>query len=118
MALSSSSPIWYVYGIVPASFSPSKLPSGLDDAAVHLERRNGGPVSALVSTLDPETYAPAALEANGGDVDWISPRAVAHDRVLTWASDLGPVVPLPMFSIFSGQAALHDMLDARAAPRR
>ena len=34
-------------------------------------------------------YAPAALEANSGDVEWLSPRAVAHDRVLTWASDHG-----------------------------
>ena len=34
-------------------------------------------------------YEPPTLEANSGDVEWLSPRAVAHDRVLTWASDLG-----------------------------
>jgi hypothetical protein len=39
---------------------------------------------------------------------------VAHDRVLTWASDHGAVVPLPMFSLFSGEEAVHQMLSDRA----
>ena len=44
----------------------------------------------------------------------MSPRALAHDRVLTWASDHGAVVPLPMFSVFSGADAVRDMLRERA----
>jgi hypothetical protein len=47
-------------------------------------------------------------------VEWLSPRAVAHDRVLTWASDHGAVVPLPMFSLFSGEEAVRQMLADRA----
>ena len=39
---------------------------------------------------------------------------MAHDRVLTWASDRGAVVPLPMFSLFSGADAVRAMLDARS----
>ena len=89
------------------------LPNGLDDADVALERGDG--VAALVSTLPATQYEPPTLEANSGDVDWLSPRAVAHDRVLTWASDLGPVVPLPMFSLFSGQPAVCAMLHDREA---
>ena len=38
---------------------------------------------------------------------------MAHDRVLTWARDLGPVVPLPMFSLFSGRPAVCAMLRDR-----
>ena len=91
------------------------LPSGLDDAEVTVERRGGARAAALVSVLDGEQYAPSALEATSGDVEWLSPRAVAHDRVLTWASDLATVVPLPMFSLFSGRDALHAMLGGRSS---
>src|SRR5712671_4502407 len=107
MAVTPSSSMWYVYGIVPATFSPASLPSGLDDVPVLIERTDG--VGALVSVLDGEAYAPAELETNSGDVEWLSPRAIAHDRVLTWASDHSAVVPLPMFSVFSGSGAVHSM---------
>jgi hypothetical protein len=105
--------IWYVYGIVPATLSPSALPAGLDDADVTIERHDGGRAAALVSRLGGAQYAATALEQNSGDVEWLSPRAIAHDRVLTWASDLGAVVPLPMFSLFSGRDAVLSMLGDR-----
>ena len=107
-------PLWYVYGIVPASSAPAPTLVGVDDAAVALEREDGGDVAALVSVLDGPEYTPESLEARSGDVDWVSPRAVAHDRVLTWASDRGAVVPMPMFSLFSGKPAVQDMLRDRA----
>lgn len=106
-------PLWYVYGIIPADPAPAALPQGLDDAAVSVERGDGDHVAALVSVLSDPDYAPATLETRSGDVEWLSPRAVAHDRVLTWASDRGPVIPLPMFSLFSGRGAVHDMLRDR-----
>jgi hypothetical protein len=111
---SSANPIWYVYGIVPANVPLSALPSGLDDAEVAIESLGG--VAALVSLLDGAQYATDALDANSGDLEWLSPRAVAHDLVLTRASDAGngAVVPLPMFSLFSGREAVHAMLGERA----
>jgi hypothetical protein len=107
--------IWYVYGIVSSEMPETTLPVGLDDTGVALERHDR--IAALVSVLESDQYAPAALETNSGDVEWLSPRAVAHDRVLTWASDRGggAVVPLPMFSLFSGQQAVRAMLRERAA---
>ncbi len=108
----ASNAVWYVYGIVPAETPHAALPTGLDDVNVTIEPHEG--VAALVSVLDAGQYAPSALETNSGDVEWLSPRAVAHDRVLTWASDHGPVVPLPMFSLFSGRDAVRTMLRDRA----
>ena len=107
--------IWYVYGIVSSEMPETTLPVGLDDTGVALERHDR--IAALVSVLESDQYAPAALEMNSGDVEWLSPRAVAHDRVLTWASDRGggAVVPLPMFSLFSGQQAVRAMLRERAS---
>jgi hypothetical protein len=107
--------VWYVYGIVPASLSPAAAPTGLDDAAVRVQRGDDGGPAALVSVLDGDRYAPAALEATSGEVDWLSPRAMAHDRVLTWASDKGAVVPLPMFSLFTSGDAVRTMLRDRGA---
>ena len=91
----------------------TSAPSGIDDADVSIERHAG--VAALVSVLDDPAYAPASIETNSGDVEWLSPRAIAHDRVLTWASDHSAVVPLPMFSLFSGKDALHHMLSERSS---
>jgi len=112
MSAPASNSIWYVYGIVSSEMPETTLPVGLDDMSVSLERHDG--IAALVSVLDGDRYAPAALELSSGDVEWLSPRAVAHDRVLTWASDHGAVVPLPMFSLFSGQLAVRTMLRDRA----
>ncbi len=114
-----------MYGIVPAGLALSSAPAGVDDAALalvpdgatsHDATANGtdAPVAALVSVLDGHAYAPEAIERDSGDVDWLSPRALAHDHVLTWASDLGPVVPLPMFSLFSARDAVEVMLRDRA----
>src|SRR5512133_3678662 len=113
MASPTTHPIWYVYGIVPADTPMASPPAGIDDSRVRLEQHAG--VAALVSVLDDPGYSPAEIEANSGNVEWLSPRAVAHDRVLTWASDHGAVVPLPMFSLFSGDEALRQMLDDRAS---
>ncbi|MDQ2992651.1 MAG: GvpL/GvpF family gas vesicle protein, partial [Candidatus Eremiobacteraeota bacterium] len=76
----------------------------MDDARVSLQQHDG--VGALVSQLDASVYAPDVLETSSGDVEWLSPRAVAHDLVLTWASDRGAVIPLPMFSLFSSGNAV------------
>ena len=114
MVSTKASQVWYVYGVVPASLSSATAPAGLDDAEVRLERSDGGGPAALVSVLDGERYAPGALETTSGEVEWVSPRAVAHDRVLTWASDKGAVVPLPMFSLFSGADAVRTMLRDRS----
>ena len=105
--------LWYVYGIVMPELSRAKPPAGVDDARVHVEEEHG--LGALVSVLDGTEYEPATLEARSGSVEWLSPRAIAHDRVLTWASDHGPVIPLPMFSMFSGSSAVHGMLRDRAS---
>jgi len=112
MTTTTPATLWYVYGIVPEELAPSSLPSGLDDAGVSLERDGG--IAALVSRLDASAYSPDVIERNSADVEWLSPRAMAHDRVLTWASDRGGVVPLPMFSVFSGPDAVRSMLRDRA----
>src|SRR3569833_1123031 len=108
MASSASNHVVYVYGVVPSTAELSSVPDGIDDERVETE--DAGGLRALISRLDGTRYGAAAVEDSSGDVEWLGPRAMAHDRVLTWASDRAPVVPIPMFSLFSGAAAVRDLL--------
>jgi hypothetical protein len=108
--------VLYVYGVVPAALAPRHTATGVDDTQVAIQpaATDDARIAALVSVLDAGEYAPERLERRTADVNWLAPRATAHDRVLTWASDRGPVVPFPMFSVFSGESALQTMLRDRA----
>ena len=109
--------MYYAYGIVPASATTSGVPAGVDDADVSVVSE--GEIGALVSELTGSAYDPDAIAASSGDMDWVAPRAKAHDLVLTWASDRGPVIPLPMFtSTFGSVDAVRAMLRDRAAELR
>ncbi|HEX6533416.1 MAG TPA: GvpL/GvpF family gas vesicle protein [Gemmatimonadaceae bacterium] len=103
--------VTYVYGIVPATLDVATAPPGIDGEAVHAER--AGALAALVSRVDGAVYAGGVAEARAGDVAWVGPRAVAHDAVLTWASERGGVIPLPMFTLFSDADAVRAMLRER-----
>ena len=100
--------VLYVYGIVRANFDASRAPAGLDDVSVDVARqeRGGERVAALVSRQPSQAYAPDVVEQNSGELGWLSPRAMAHDRVLTWAQEHGGVLPLPMFSMWASDGAL------------
>jgi hypothetical protein len=116
-----SDAIYYVYGVVygvtPPTLDLTQAPLGLDGAPLALETE--GELGAIVSQLDPRDYAPAVVEARTGDVEWLGPRAVVHDEVLTWASDHGPVAPFPMFSaMFRDATGVRAMLRDRAAELR
>ena len=103
----------YVYGIVPSTASTSGVPGGIDDADVTVVKE--GELGALVSDLDGERYDPETISASSGDMDWVAPRASALDLVLTWASDRGPVIPLPLFtSTFASHDSVRAMLRDRA----
>ncbi|HJU89256.1 MAG TPA: GvpL/GvpF family gas vesicle protein, partial [Gemmatimonadaceae bacterium] len=108
--------IIYLYGIVPASLSLEGAPTGLDDGRLELVRK--GDIAALVSRLDASAYPVEVVEANVGNVAWVGPRAVAHDQVLTWASEAGAVVPLPMFTLYREASALDQMLAERGEKLR
>ncbi|HJQ20691.1 MAG TPA: GvpL/GvpF family gas vesicle protein [Gemmatimonadaceae bacterium] len=108
-----SDSVVYAYGVVRSDFPAGRVPGGIDDAAVELVRDGG--VAALASHLSARDYAPAMIEERSGEVAWLSPRAMAHDRVLTWAQEHGGVIPLPMFSMWGSSNALAATLRDRAA---
>jgi hypothetical protein len=103
--------VQYVYAVIDADASPARIPEGIDDTAVEVERE--GNLAALVSAVNGTVYAGAEVEARSGDIDWLGPRARAHDRVVTWASDRGAAVPFPMFTMFRDRAGVRAMLRTR-----
>lgn len=114
--MSPASELWYVYGITPATIDLRRAPEGLDDAPLQLCVDED--VAAVASRLDGERYSPREIERGTENVEWLAPRAVAHDRVLTWLSDHGPVVPLPVFSLFSAEDAVRKTLRERRSELR
>src|SRR5204863_8083741 len=106
----------YVYGVVRSSIDTATAPRGIDGGPVNLIP--SGDFSALATSVGADDYSPARVESLTADVDWVSERAMAHDRVLTWASDNGPVVPFPMWTLFRDSKAVKAMLTKRLAELR
>jgi hypothetical protein len=102
----------YVYGVVGSSMETATAPKGIDGGAVSLITQ--GDVGALATSVGADDYSPDKVEALTADVDWVSQRAMAHDRVLTWASDAGPVIPFPMWTLFRDAKGVKGMLSKRA----
>jgi hypothetical protein len=103
--------VLYTYAVTPATLDAAAAPAGIDDASVRLI--GDGDLGALVSRVDATSYAPERVEQATGEVAWLAPRAAAHDAVVTWASDRGPVVPLPIFTLFRDDARVRQMLRER-----
>lgn len=117
------SPLLYAYAI--AALPEGKEPAanfldgvrGIDGVPVTLVSESAGAgassTAVLISAVDAAAYAPGEVEARVGQLEWLAPRAEAHDRVVTAAADGAPVIPLPIFSLFRDEAAIRVMLAER-----
>jgi hypothetical protein len=101
----------YAYGVVRPGFDAAGAPLGVDEAPLAVV--DAGAFAVLASRVPAATFAPAIVEERSGDMEWVSPRAVAHDRVMTWAQERGGIIPLPMFSLWSDATAMRAGIVAR-----
>src|ERR1700687_6093880 len=101
----------YVYGVVGSAVETATASKGIDGGAVSLIPN--GDVAALTTLVSARDYAPHQIASLTADVEWVSERAAAHDRVLTWGSDVGAVVPFPMWTLFRDANAVKSMLSQR-----
>lgn len=106
----------YVYGVVASKLDTDAAPPGIDAGKVSLI--GAGNLFALATSVGADDYAPARVETLTADVDWVSQRAMAHDRVLTWGSDLGAVIPFPMWTLFRDARKVKGMLEKRGPELR
>lgn len=105
--------VLYAYAVTPAGLDPSGAPSGIDGGSVRLVAEGG--TAALVSDVETSVYAPDRVEVLTEEVGWVAPRASAHDAVVTWAGDRGPVIPLPIFTLFHDDSRVREMLRERGS---
>ena len=105
--------VLYAYAVTSATLDASGAPAGIDNAAVGALVE--GEMAALVSSVDKGVYAPDRVEVLTEEVGWVAPRASAHDAVVTWAGDRGPVIPLPIFTLFHDESRVRAMLRDRRA---
>jgi hypothetical protein len=107
------SEVLYLYGFVPAGTKAPERLDGIDDAPVALVPVSPE-VAAAVSRVSAERWSPERIEARLEDLRWVADQGVAHERVVAWFVDHGDIVPVPLFTLYSGPAALADDVAARA----
>lgn len=104
----------YLYGIVPADApAPPADLTGVDGGAVRVVR--GERVAALVSDVAAAAYADDVLDARLSDLAWVGERGLAHERVLDWYAERGPVIPLSLFSLHRNDARVRERFESDAA---
>ena len=103
----------YLYGIVPADAPepPADL-TGIDGGAVRVVR--GERVGALVSDVAEDAYADEVIDARLPDLAWVGERGLAHERVLDWYAERGPVIPLSLFSLHRDEALVRERIETDA----
>ena len=108
----------YVYGLVRAPRRPSLrgVPAGIP-GATHLRLLDvsdafpkGGGHWLVAATVSAEEYGEAALEAGLLLIDWVGPRAMAHEAVIEHFLDADAVLPMQLFTLFtSDERALENV---------
>lgn len=102
----------YVYGIVPAASAEpveSAALHGIDGGAVRAIV--AGPFAAAFSEVDDETYGEDGLNDRVRDLDWLTPRAGAHQTVNARLLEVaGVVLPLSFGALYRDDDRVRDML--------
>ena len=105
--------IVYVYGFVSdASALPPAALTGVNGAPVEVVR--AGTTHAVVSHLPHADFAPAVVDEQIENLDWVGGRGLEHERVVAWFVDHAEILPASLFTMFSSLDALHQHAVERA----
>ena len=110
----------YVYAVADAKAGPvianarlRGIDGGLVEPIVH------DPLLAATSVVPASEFEEGPLNERLQDLDWLAPRAAAHQDVNAALLRLADaIVPLSFGAIYRGTAGVNDLLDARAAELR
>ena len=109
----------YVYGIVPARVAgviDGERIEGIDGHAVRTV--TDGDLAAATSEVDEETYGDDGLNEHVRDLDWLTPRAAAHQAVNARLLELaGAVLPLSFGALYRDEERVREMLRENAGVR-
>jgi hypothetical protein len=107
----------YVYCVIASAKPPrlTRLPPGLPGMGPVrvLDVERGLYVVAADAPLD--RYGEAAINRGLSDLDWVSRAAVAHEAVVESFGDATAVLPMKLFTIFTGDARAVDHVRGQRA---
>ena len=100
----------YLYAVTRGA-DPTALTDvvGLSGGSVDVLEHQG--LQAVVSTVDLAEYGEEGLRANLERLDWLEETARTHDSVIKAVSDLGPVAPMRLATIFLDDDSVRRRLD-------
>jgi len=89
---------------------------GVADGPVHTVTVSG--LTAIVEDVPLDRFSESALRRNLEDLAWLEAAARAHHRVIDAAAGGGPVVPMRLATVYSGEAGVRAALADRATDFR
>ncbi len=105
----------YLYCIADKGLSDEvRLPGGIENQAVEVVEH--GDTSAVFSTLPRSLFEGEEAESNLQDINWITPRAAAHDEIIKRVIEQTPVYPLPFGTLFSSLERVREEMDRKREP--
>lgn len=105
----------YLYCLVRARRAPSlqEAPPGVPgaDAPRLLEVEPG--LWLVAADVPLEQYGSDSVEAHLDDLEWVADRAMPHERLVEHFADQGTVLPMKMFTIFTGDERAREHIRDR-----
>ena len=104
----------YVFCLVRSTRRPSLrgiidgMPGGSDVRAVDVEQG----LWAVVQSVRASEYGEEALARGLQNLDWVGPRAIAHERVIEAFLSLPALLPMQLFTLFTSDARVIEHVRA------
>jgi len=105
-----SSTLSYVFCLVRSARRPALrgitdgMPGGADLRAIEV----GGDLWAIVQSVPEAEYGEEALASGLQNLDWVGPRAIAHEHVIESFLSAPALLPMQLFTLFTSDARVVD----------
>lgn len=103
----------YLYGFVPAD-APRPTASLAGQAGGAVDLLGIGAIGAVVGRVSRADFEGPALDERLRDLGWVAERGLEHERVVAWFVDHAHIVPVPLFTMYTGADALRSAVTGRA----
>jgi hypothetical protein len=116
--MGQGSELIYLYGFLGAD-APEPAATELDGmagAAVRVHEAAG--LRVAISAVPEDDYSVGRIEGQLDDLDWVARQGLAHERVVSWFVDHGDIVPVALFTLYSGLDALERDMAGRGPQAR
>ena len=101
--------VLYVYAVT----GEAVLPAGeAIDGSDRFASVTAGGVSAVFTPVEAADFSQEVIDRRAGDLEWLGAIGYRHQAVVAQLMKLASIVPLRAFTLFSGEDALREYLEA------